>query len=330
MSPSTALVLAPATLGEALTLAQALAGASLLPAHAKSPASILACLLAGQELGLPPMTSLRSMHYLDGKPVLTSEAMLAIAIRGGAKPTWVTATDREATLRIERPGFAPTQVSWTIAMAQVAGLANKDNWKRHPGAMLRARAISACVRMACPDILLGVHSEEEAEEIQATQTASTPTPTRSVEVVDAEVVDSVPRTAPEPARAPSTPPAPTTTPAEPPARRGAPTAAERAAAWGRALAPLGTTPEDVDEWLVATVPAGWPEGAAGSWRAGDRKRLLEALGTSGSPEADALSEYLCARFDDAEQAESSDEREARCLAEQRGLVPAGASISGRD
>jgi hypothetical protein len=43
-----------------------------------------------------------------------------------------------------------------------AKLAKKDVWQEYPAAMLRARAISECVRMACPEVLHGaIYTPEE-------------------------------------------------------------------------------------------------------------------------------------------------------------------------
>ena len=48
-----------------------------------------------------------------------------------------------------------------MADAVTAGLAGGDNWRKHPKAMLRARALSAIARLVYPDLLLGVYDPDE-------------------------------------------------------------------------------------------------------------------------------------------------------------------------
>ena len=50
-----------------------------------------------------------------------------------------------------------------MAEAQAAGVATKDNWRKFPAAMLRARAASALVRAVYPDVLLGVYDSDSGE-----------------------------------------------------------------------------------------------------------------------------------------------------------------------
>jgi hypothetical protein len=60
-----------------------------------------------------------------------------------------------------------TRVSpFTIEEAQAAGLAGKDNWKKYPAAMLRARCVSALSRAVYPEAVLGIY-ESTSEEIEA-------------------------------------------------------------------------------------------------------------------------------------------------------------------
>jgi hypothetical protein len=58
--------------------------------------------------------------------------------------------------------------TWTLAMAERAGLANKQNWKRYPEAMLWARAVSQLCRMLFADCFAG--ATYTTEELGAEQT----------------------------------------------------------------------------------------------------------------------------------------------------------------
>jgi hypothetical protein len=149
-----------------LQLAKTLSGArGMIPAHLKSEGEIVAALLAGRELGIPPMMSLRTIHLIDGKVGLDASLQLGLMLRAGVRSQWVESTDERAVLRLTRPGFAPHEQVYAIGDAKAAGLAGKQNWQRHPKAMLRARCVSAAARAYAPDVLTGVYTPDELEEI---------------------------------------------------------------------------------------------------------------------------------------------------------------------
>lgn len=188
------------TLDEGLTLSQALAKASpILPKHCKDAPSILAVVLAGQELGLPPMLAMRSIHLVEGRPVISADMQLALAARAGVKWSWVSATAERAELHLTRPGWPDHVQVYTIEMAKRAGLAGKNTWKAHPEAMLRARCVTSAMRSYCPDILTGVLDPDEEVEITSrilptsgAKATDARTTFIDAEVVDAEVVESTP------------------------------------------------------------------------------------------------------------------------------------------
>ena len=148
-----------------LQLAKTLSTArGMIPAHLKSEGEIVAALLAGAELGIPPMASLRNIHLIDGKVGLDAGLQLGLLLRAGVRPQWVESSDKRAVLRLTRPGFAPHEQVYTIEDAKAAGLAGKQNWQRHPKAMLRARCVSAAVKAYAADVVTGVYTPEELED----------------------------------------------------------------------------------------------------------------------------------------------------------------------
>lgn len=160
------------SLPEVWRLAEALAHArGFVPkAMLGDPNGIAAAILTGMELGIGPMQALRSIHMVDGKPTMAADFMLARAIDRGVRLTWLRADAKAAIVRLERAGFAPYTQSFTIEEARDAGLAAKDNWRKYPAAMLRARCISAAMRAFCPDVLgPGVYVEGEIEESETTE-----------------------------------------------------------------------------------------------------------------------------------------------------------------
>jgi len=163
-----------------------------------NPAAVAAAILTGREMGLGPLTSLRGIHVVEGRPSLTAEMLAARILAAGHTIRWQQSTDTRATVRIERAdGQAEAEATWTIQDAQRAGLAGRKVWQAYPRHMLRHRALTEAASMACPDVALGldVGVTASADEVDR--------PTHTVVQINAEpelheVVDVEP--AGEPAR----------------------------------------------------------------------------------------------------------------------------------
>lgn len=134
-------------------------------AYADNPAAIAAVIMTGFELGIAPMTAMRELHLIEGKVSLSATLMLTLARRAGIKHRWVKTDATVATIGVTVPGQPEQTLSFTIEEARAAGLANKDNWKKHTAAMLRARATSAAIRAFCPEAIGGSVYESESGEL---------------------------------------------------------------------------------------------------------------------------------------------------------------------
>lgn len=133
-----------------------------LPEAVKTPGQAMAIAIYGQELGIPLMTSFRTIHVVNGKPGLAAEMMLTkFMLRGGTVKwgeTSGTKCEGVFTSKGTPEGFSSV---FTIEKAKTAGLATKQVWKNYPEDMLRARCISRGVRGADPGAIGGSHSPEE-------------------------------------------------------------------------------------------------------------------------------------------------------------------------
>lgn len=154
---------------EAKELAGELSTAESLPtALKKKSADILATILAGSELGLQPMQALRSIHLIEGRPTLAANAIAALVRKSGVCEylRTVNSTNDVCTIETKRKGDPePESRSYTIKDAQLAGLLDRPNWKRHPKSMLYARCVSQLCRAVFPDVILGVYETDESDEI---------------------------------------------------------------------------------------------------------------------------------------------------------------------
>ncbi|MGW5616210.1 recombinase RecT [Streptomyces sp. NPDC003877] len=162
-----ALSLGAMTPHDAWKFAEALAGARLLPQeYQNNPGSVLWAMEYGRALGLDVVTTITTIHVIKGKPTQSADLMLSRAREAGHRVRIKSERERcvVSIVRHDDPEDENV-VEWTLADARTAGLfpgKPDSNWAKYPRAMLRARAIAECVRIACPEVLHGaIYTAEE-------------------------------------------------------------------------------------------------------------------------------------------------------------------------
>lgn len=195
-------IIAPRTIEEVDSLAKKLAPSVAVPTELRGkPHDVMAIVMRGAELGLPPMTALSAMHCIKGRVTLSADGMAALVRRNRDVCKYlrvVESTGLVATYETQREGDpSPTRMSFTIQQAKAAGLGG-DNWAKYPDAMLRARCLSAICRAVYSDLVLGLYDPEElGGEPAALPDTKQPPPPAPANVVEAEVVP-VPDAKPSP------------------------------------------------------------------------------------------------------------------------------------
>jgi len=167
--------LVPTTLSEAMHYAETLAKSNFVPAaYRNKPEDILPALQMGAELGLAPLQALQNIASINGKPSIYGDAALALV-----KSSHVCEDVREEEIgnphdgdrwgyrcTAIRRGKAPVVVTFTVADAKKAGLWGKAGpWQSYPKRMLQMRARGFALRDAFPDVLKGLITAEEAQDI---------------------------------------------------------------------------------------------------------------------------------------------------------------------
>lgn len=162
--------------------ASALVRSGFLPRAVDTPEKALALMQTGRELGIGPMQAIRTIHIIDGKPVMAAEliAGLVLSRHRGATLRVVNTTEKLCVVVAARHGQEPTEFRWTSEDAQRAGLTNKDNWRKYPRAMLRNRCLAEAARGIFPDCTMGLYDPDElgavtdasGEPIEETRTRS--------------------------------------------------------------------------------------------------------------------------------------------------------------
>lgn len=139
----------------------------LIPKHlVGKPGAIAAAILAGRELGVPPMAAMRAIHVVQGRPCADYTFWLARMKQCGYRIEWLHSDSQKATIKITSKDGDTHVETYTFDMAKRALLTGKDNWKAYPEAMLKARATTAAGRAFCAEVMMGVYELDEAEEIE--------------------------------------------------------------------------------------------------------------------------------------------------------------------
>jgi hypothetical protein len=141
---------------------------SFVPSSMKGrPEEVTGAILAGREIGLPPMVALRIIDIIDGTPAIRAHGLRGI-VQSHGHAVWVEdSTETRAVVcghRADEPGRVQRSV-WTTERARKANLLGKKNWVGHTQAMLIARATAELCRLIASDAIIGMpYCREELED----------------------------------------------------------------------------------------------------------------------------------------------------------------------
>ena len=170
-------------------MAKALSASTLVPSAYQGQNGLANSLIALEIAGrmrMSPLLVMQNLHIVQGKPSWSSQFLIATVNASGRfsplrfvfddqeAPTWCYAEGKDLSsgevLRGERI---------TLEMARAEGWSTKNGskWQTMPGQMFRYRAAAFWVRAYCPEISLGLVTQEEAvdsEPVQQVQVAVEP------------------------------------------------------------------------------------------------------------------------------------------------------------
>lgn len=158
-------------------MAIALAKSTIVPSHFRGEenlGNVLIALEMSQRIGASPMAVMQNLYILNGRPSWSSSFIIAVINQCG----------RFEPLRFNMQGDnieSRTCVAWSkdkdgnilespkvsISMAKKEGWFQKkgSKWQTMPDLMLRYRAAAFFGRLFAPDLLMGMHSEHEQNDI---------------------------------------------------------------------------------------------------------------------------------------------------------------------
>jgi len=161
--------LVPASISEATTMADHLAKSALVPKEFRGrPADVFLAITYGIELGLPPVTVLNSISVIQGRPTLYAASMVGLCWASGLceKFVCVERSATKVTYMTKRKGNPEQSMSFTIEEAKDANLLRNENYKKYPARMLEARCKAFLAKDVYPDVLRGMISSEEAQDLE--------------------------------------------------------------------------------------------------------------------------------------------------------------------
>lgn len=156
----------PGSIQEAITISHTLFRSKLFP-DIQSAEQAVAKILAGAELGIPPVASLNSFHIVKGKIMMHYSAIGGRVRAIGYDYRLIVDTDDEQAIEFFNCRGISIGVSrFTKEDAKRAGT---QNMTAHPRTMMFARAMSNGARRFAPEAFNGliVYANEERAEIEA-------------------------------------------------------------------------------------------------------------------------------------------------------------------
>ena len=240
----------------------------------QSPEQALVLMSLCRSKGLDPIEAVERYHIIEGRPSMRADAMQSEFMRQGGRIKWLRSDAEVCSAVFMHPEFCPDgfEVAVTFAELNASGVTAgkygiKDNWKKFPRQMLRARVISEGVRAVMPSVVVGVYTPEEVQDFGDSKQVSVEPPPSNATAPTAPPQQTAPRStryrqAPPAAPTAETAPTPKAEPANVAEAEYAPvtepTAQAPAATEAPAVPEPTKAPEPQPELPLATAPTAEP------------------------------------------------------------------------
>lgn len=161
----------PRNMSDAITMAKDMFAARVFGAG--SPQEAMGRILAGRELGLPAITSLRLIKIVEGNLSMPAQLIVGLVMKSGFARYFrcTERTNDAATYETQRGDDPPQSLRFTVEDGRRAWPGTEDKfeksgWGRNPADMCVARASSKLARLVYPDITANLYSPEEIAEMK--------------------------------------------------------------------------------------------------------------------------------------------------------------------
>ena len=163
---------------DAQRIAKALASSTLIPPQFQGQQGFANCLVALEIAGrmrMSPFQVMQNLHIIHGRPSWSSQFIIGlingcgrfsplkyeVTGTGDAMACFCVATELASGSELKGPTV-------TMAMAKKEGWATKagSKWLTMPELMIRYRAAAFWGRLFIPELLVGIHTEEEVVDVE--------------------------------------------------------------------------------------------------------------------------------------------------------------------
>ena len=172
--------LLPQNLDEAIKFAEFYSRSGMIPAdYQGKPANVLVAINWGLEVGISPLSALKYISLVNGRPAIWGDGLLAICQNhpqylGIEETSEGEGQDYKATCVVKRENkngdINETIQIYSYAKAQRAGLLTRQTWKQYPERMMQLRARGFALRDAFADAVAGIITAEEAQDMPPMKT----------------------------------------------------------------------------------------------------------------------------------------------------------------
>ena len=155
----------------AYQMSSAFAKSTLIPKeYQNNPANCLIALEMANRVGLSPLMVMQNLYIVNGRPSWSSQFIIAMINRSGKYKTELQYEMRGSgdaqecyAYATDHDGRRVTGPAVSIKMARAEGWLDRNGskWKSMPEVMMRYRAASFFGRLNCPDLVMGIYSEDE-------------------------------------------------------------------------------------------------------------------------------------------------------------------------
>lgn len=167
----------PQTFQRAMNMACALADSTVIPKDfQKNPSNCLIAIEMSARLNASPMMVMQNLFVVNGRPAWSSQWIVAMINQSRKYKTELQYEFGNApedgglscfAWAIDREGHKVVGPKITMKMAEAEDWTSKNGskWKTMPQVMIQYRAASFFGRKNCPDMIMGIYSRDEAEEM---------------------------------------------------------------------------------------------------------------------------------------------------------------------
>ena len=164
---------------ELWNFASALSRSTIIPkAFQGQPANCFVALDMANRLGASPMEIMQNIYVVHGTPGFSAKYAIGMANKSGVFKGPIcfeqagTGDNLSVTAyAIVRETDQRVEFTCDMAMARAEKWTSNPKYKTMPHLMLRYRAATLLIRTSCPEVLLGMHTADELEDVRYARAA---------------------------------------------------------------------------------------------------------------------------------------------------------------